>query len=263
MSRPLHAEPEPYRYEVIARADHDPTRSTQGFAVDGDWFYESSGLYGKSYLTRYHRKDPGQSQRANLPDNLFAEGLTLMGERLFLLSWREGIVGVYDKKTLRLRQSIPYQAEAWGLAYDGRHLIVSNGKDQLRFVSAMDFSVVKTVSVHSDGIPFDKLNELEYAQGLVWANQLRSTHILGIDPDSGEVKALVDIAALQKEATAGEKFKNVANGIAWDETHQGFWVTGKFWRYSFLLRWMPRQEPTLPSLLIPAQGPASHSQNQP
>lgn len=228
-------EPLDYSYTVIDRQPHDSQRFTQGFAVDGDWFYESSGHYGRSFLVRYHRDTPDQAERTDLPDDVFAEGLAVVGERLYLLSWKGQLARVYSKASLRQLKSIPYRGEGWGLTHDGEYFILSDGSDTLKFLAPRDFSVVRTVRAHSGETYYAALNELEYAQGLIWANRWKTNEIIGINPADGTVVARVDVSALQRESAVSQG-ESVPNGIAYDTRRDGFWVTGKYWRDRFLLQ---------------------------
>ncbi|MCW8196619.1 glutaminyl-peptide cyclotransferase [Proteobacteria bacterium 005FR1] len=220
-------------YEVLAREDHDPEIFTQGLALDGDNFFESSGHYGRSFLLRYPRNG-GDNQRLALPRTIFAEGIEVVGDRLYLLSWKSGKAWALDKNTFEVEKEFRYEGEGWGLTHDGQRLILSDGTDRLRFYDE-NFQLLGSRRVHLDGESLRWLNELEYQGGLVWANQWHSDTIYAIDPDSGAVIATVDLAALRPEA-AGRSRESVLNGIAWDQAREGFWITGKYWRYRYLVR---------------------------
>lgn len=220
-------------YEVLAREDHDREVFTQGFVLDGNAFYESSGHYGRSFLLRYP-KSGGGNQRLALPRDIFAEGIEIVGDRLYLLSWKSGKAWALDKNSFQVEREFRYQGEGWGLTHDGERLILSDGSDRLRFYDE-DFQPLGTRRVHLNGEALRWLNELEYQGGLVWANQWYSDTIYGIDPDSGAVVATVDLASLRPEA-ADRSRESVLNGIAYDEERDAFWITGKYWRYRYLVR---------------------------
>lgn len=230
-------------YEVIAERTHKPNLFTQGFLVDGDHFYESSGLYKQSVLVSYPIAEPASTwakisapftQKQSIPNKYFAEGLALLNDKLYLLTWQEQTLLVYDKATLNYEKSIPYQGEGWGLTTDGKYLIRSDGSDTLYFHNAEDFSVTKSIKVTADEA-VSNLNELEYAQGFIWANVWYQDHILKIDPVTGKVEGKIDLSELKKSIKL-EYEEQVLNGIAWDEQRQAFWVTGKWWPKMFLLR---------------------------
>lgn len=222
-------------YTVLAREAHDREVFTQGFVLDDGHFYESSGHYGRSFLLRYPAEDDnGRKARLSLPRNVFAEGIEVVGDRLYLLSWREGKAWALDKHSLKVKSEYSYSGEGWGLAHDGKRLIMTDGTDSLRFYSE-EFEALGSRKVRLDDEPVQRLNELEYQGGLIWANQWHSDTIYVIDPESGVVRATVDLPALRREAgiNSGE---SVLNGIAYDEARDAFWITGKYWRYRYLLK---------------------------
>lgn len=233
------AEPAVYRYQVLETVAHDPQLFTQGLVKEGEWFYESSGLYGKSRLLRYRSTGENASNQATngskLPEKFFAEGLALFNNRLYLLTWREGKTFVYNKETLKQLKSFNYSGEGWGLTHDGTHFIMSDGSDTLSFRSPTTFEVEKTITVHSGNRTWSDLNELEYVDGIVWANQWRTSNLLGIDENSGEVKIIIDLTALHRQA-AVSRAESVANGIAYDKERDALWITGKYWRYRYLIK---------------------------
>jgi glutamine cyclotransferase len=231
-------------FEIIAERTHKPTLFTQGLLVDGDHFYESSGLYNKSLLVSYPIAEPASvwakhsapfSKKQTIPERYFAEGLALHEGKLYLLTWREQTLLIYDKTTFNYLKSISYEGEGWGLTSDGKQLIRSDGSDSLSFHNPDTFAVTKTLKVTDDGTPVTNLNELEFAQGAIWANIWYQDRIIKIDPESGKILGEINLQALKQQLklTSSEQ---VLNGIAWDEKQQAFWVTGKLWPKMFLIR---------------------------
>lgn len=243
-SAPLaHAAPA-LEFELIGERSHKPSLFTQGLLVDGDHFYESSGLYGKSLLVTYPIAEPATTwakisapftRKLALPPHYFAEGLTLLDNKLYLLTWQEQTLLVYNKTSFALEQQLGYDGEGWGLASDGKQLIRSNGSDRLFFHNPGDFAVTRELQVTDNGKPVNQLNELEYAQGFIWANIWYQDRILKIAPDSGKVVGEINLQSLKQslKLTNGEQ---VLNGIAWDDKQQAFWITGKLWPKMFLVR---------------------------
>lgn len=223
-------------YTVLARETHDAGVFTQGFVLDQGYFYESSGQYGRSFVLRYPSQDGDgkQPKRLALPRNVFAEGIEVVGDLLYLLSWREGKAWALDKNTLEVKKEFRYSGEGWGLTHDGERLIMTDGTNSLRFFDE-NFEPLGSRKVHLEGEPVPRLNELEYQGGLIWANQWHSDTIYAIDPQTGAVKAMVDLPALRREAGIDSR-DSVLNGIAYDEAQDAFWVTGKYWRYRYLLK---------------------------
>jgi len=225
-----------YAYTVVSERAHDPALFTQGLLIDGGFFYESSGLYGRSLLVRYpvkpsfaerSRNTPQWSQVKKIPNRHFAEGLTLLDDYLYLLTWQEQTLLVYNKTTFKLEKQFSYQGQGWGLTYDGSSLIRSDGSSTLFFHKPDDFSVVKTLKVTENGFPLALLNELEYIDGKIWANIWYEDRIVEINPTSGHVEGSVDLSALAKINKSNSE--HVLNGIAWDEATKTIWITGKMW----------------------------------
>lgn len=225
-----------YQYTVLERERHDPEVFTQGFLIHDGWFYESSGQYGRSFLLRYplDGKSDKKPERLALPRDIFAEGLAIAGNKLVLLSWKAGRAWVLDSRDFRLLKELHYSGEGWGLTHNGEHFILSDGTDLLRFYDD-DFRLVDTLKVRLDGKAVKQLNELEYHDGLIWANQWMTDTIYAIDAASGEVKATVDLGDLQNRS-ATRSGESVLNGIAYDKERDAFWITGKYWRHRYLLK---------------------------
>lgn len=234
LSLGLAAQPQQLQFQVITTEAQDPEIFTQGFEISGDWFYQSSGLYGKSKVLRYSRSRGDIAAQTPLPQNFFAEGLTLFDGKLYLLSWKEGQVLVMNPESLKRFKSFNYEGEGWGLAHNDTQLIMSDGSSTIHFRSPKTFAVEKTISVHSGGETWDRINELEYVDGIIWANRWQENSLLGIDENSGEVLTVVDISTLQNNAKTQPD--SLPNGIAYDAEQQGFWITGKYWRYRYLIK---------------------------
>ncbi|WP_346839565.1 glutaminyl-peptide cyclotransferase [Microbulbifer sp. SAOS-129_SWC] len=221
----------PYRkLDERRRADD---HFTQGLIFDGKHWWESSGLYGRSWLAEY--TDPGANplRRKWLAANRFAEGLAAHGDKLYLLTYKAGEVQIFRRKDLSPLGTRHYSGEGWGLTSDGKQLIMSNGSDELTFRDPDTFAVTRRLKVHGGGEDWSKLNELEYVHGLIWANIWMDTRIIAIDPHSGAVRGQIDLAALAPKSNDPDE---VANGIAWDEARNGLWVTGKYWPMLYLIR---------------------------
>ncbi|MBB3060861.1 glutaminyl-peptide cyclotransferase [Microbulbifer rhizosphaerae] len=220
-------------FELLGERSRPADRFTQGLYFDGERWWESSGLYRRSWLAEY--TDPGGNplRRKWLAENRFAEGLAVHGDKLYLLTYRAGELQVYRRKDLAPVNKLGYSGEGWGLASDGEQLIMSDGSDELTFRNPDTFEVERRLKVHGGGEEWTRLNELEYVRGLIWANIWQDSRIIAIDPASGEVRGLVDLRSLAPESRHPDV---VANGIAWDEKRNGLWVTGKYWPKLYLIR---------------------------
>ena len=237
----------PISFEILAERTHKPTLFTQGLLVDGDHFYESSGLYNQSLLVTYPIAEPAGTwakisapftKKQPVPARYFAEGLALLGDKLYLLTWQEQALLIYDKTTLNYQKSLSYKGEGWGLTTDGKQLIRSDGSDTLYFHTADDFTVTKTLKITDEGKAVAQLNELEFVEGFIWANIWHQDRILKIDPATGKVLGEMDLSGVKQKLQLNNS-EQVLNGIAWDEKRNAFWITGKNWPKMFLLRIRP------------------------
>lgn len=226
-----------YTYTVMEERAHNTRLFTQGLLLRDDTFYESGGGYGRSRLVSYPRRGSAGHfiESVSLPRRYFAEGLTEMDGKLYLLTWRENTLIVFDRDSFEELYRHQYTGEGWGLTDDGELLIRSDGSHRLFFHKRDDFSVVRTLEVYQQDSPVQRLNELEYINGYVWANIWYDNRLVQIDLDSGQVVGSVDLSDLVN-TTAPNNPDSVLNGIAWDEEHQSLWVTGKNWPTLFMIR---------------------------
>ncbi len=226
---PAPSAPTAYDYEVVAAYPHDPAAFTQGLAYDGGYLYEGTGLVGKSSIRRVDLATGSVLQSLDLPPPYFGEGITIMRDRLFQVTWQSNRGFVYDRSTFKQVGSFTYDGEGWGLTNDGKSLIMSSGTANLTFVDVRTFRVTKTVEVRGGppALGAMRLNELEYVDGKVYANVWLTDYIVIIDPESGEVTGWVSLAGILKDRPADPDA--VLNGIAYDSKKKGLFVTGKLW----------------------------------
>ncbi|MFM7321929.1 MAG: glutaminyl-peptide cyclotransferase [Armatimonadota bacterium] len=222
-------------YTVVRRIPHDRTAFTQGLVVDGDHFWESTGLVGSSSLRRLDRVTGGETLRIAVPSPHFAEGIALHSGQLHQLTWQSGIGFVYDAKDLKRTGEFPIAGEGWGLAAYAGQLVLSDGSARLRFLSPTDHKVVRTLDVRDRGLPVARLNELEVVRGEIWANVWKLDRIARIDPSTGNVLGWVDLSGL---LPAGERRADtdVLNGIAYDAADDRLYVTGKRWPWIYEIK---------------------------
>jgi glutamine cyclotransferase len=228
----------PDEYTVVARTPHDATAYTQGLVYVDGRLYESTGLLGESQVRRVHRATGQVEAARSLADDRFGEGLTLLDGRLYQLTWQSMVGYVYDTAGLTPLDSFAYDGEGWGLTTDGSRLIMSDGTARLRFLDPATFAVVREVTVRDGGSPLSQINELEYVDGIIFANVYPSDWIVRIDPASGSVLAWIDLARLWP-AEDRPPGVDVLNGIAWDASAGHLLVTGKRWPLLYALRLTP------------------------
>jgi len=228
-----------YEVEIVAKLRHDPKAFTQGLLYEDGFFYESTGLRGESTLRKVRAENGRVLQRHDLAAAYFAEGLALMDDKLYQLTYQENTLFVYDAGNLRQLDALRYEGEGWGLTHDGEHLIMSNGSDVLSFRDPERFRQTHTVRVRENGREVSQLNELEYIDGEIWANIWRSKRIVRIDPGTGHVTGRIDLRAIPPRAdrTGDEDY---LNGIAYDRDGGRIFVTGK--RYAFVYQIQLREK---------------------
>jgi glutamine cyclotransferase len=220
-------DPANYRYRVIKSYPHDRHAYTQGLVYDGGFFYEGTGQEGESSLRKVDPETGKVLSQVNLDASLFGEGVAILDDRIYQLTWTTKVGFVYDKSTLRQLNKIYYQTQGWGLTTTGDTLIMSDGTNVIWFLDA-DFNVLSSVEVWDNKGPVNNLNELEMINGELWANIWQTDHIARIDPYTGKVLSYVNLAnILPREDRTQET--DVLNGIAWDAANRRLFVTGKYW----------------------------------
>jgi len=225
--------------EVLAAYPHDTNAFTQGLELHEGWLYESTGQYGTSDVRKVNHESGEVVTLVPLPDDAFGEGLTITGDQVWQLTWRERYAIRRDAATLEEIDRVEYDGEGWGICYDavGERLVMSNGSATLTFRDPETFEETGTVTVLRDGEQLTMINELECVDGQVWANVWQTDEIVRIDPATGQVGAVVDASGLLTEAE--RSVADVLNGIAAVPDSDTFLVTGKLWPRVFLVRFVP------------------------
>lgn len=213
-------------YEIVNTFPHDPDAFTQGLAFHDGKLYEGTGRNGQSTL-RLVDLDSGEVQKLHrLNNRYFGEGITILGNKVYQLTWRSHIGFVYDLDTFTQEKSFFLAGEGWGITHDGESLIVSDGTAYLRILDPETLQEQRRIHVLLNGMPVQFLNELEYINGEVWANVWYQDYIVRIDPATGNVTSIVDLSDLYPDRKSRE---DVLNGIAWDAENERLIVTGKLW----------------------------------
>ena len=220
------------KWQVVAAHPHDRHAFTQGLLLYDGLLYESTGLRGRSQLRAVRPHDGRILRHVVLPATVFAEGLARVDQRLLQLSWQAGRAFVYNLKDFRLIREFTYPGEGWGLAFDGKHLLMSDGSAQLRVLDAHKFTELRRIDVDDNGVPVPRLNELEWVGKALFANVWQSDRIARINTTTGEITGWL---VLENLLGLASKRAGVLNGMAWDEAKQQLWVTGKLWPRIFVL----------------------------
>jgi glutaminyl-peptide cyclotransferase len=226
------------RVEVLESYPHDRAAFTQGLEIHDGVLYEGTGLYRQSDLRIVEPTTGEVRQRVALPDTAFGEGITVVGDRIWQLTFLEEIAFRRDRATLAEVGQVGYTGQGWGLCHDpaSDRLVMSSGQPELVFRDPETFETLGSVPVTLDGQPLLDINELECVDGQVWANVWRTDRIVRIDPETGVVNAVVDAAGLLTEAE--QAGVDVLNGIAAVPCTDTFMITGKLWPRLFLVRFV-------------------------
>lgn len=220
------------KIELVDSYKYNMNVFTQGLELDGQNLFFSSGLYGKSFIGIYDMDNQEIKIKKRIAKEYFAEGLTVMNNEVWLLTWRENKAFVYDKDTFEELNIIDYEGEGWGLASDGNKFYMSDGSNTISIRNKQDFSIENILSIiDEEGNPIIDLNELEFANGNLYANQWHSNNIYEINPTSGELTGTynaTEIVEMESKAQLLDNEEGVLNGIAHIKDNM-FYITGKNW----------------------------------
>ena len=222
-------------FSVLYSFPHDLAAFTQGFVYRDGFLYESTGLHGNSSLRKINPVTGQVLARVNLPPRFFGEGLTIIGDSIYQLTWRSRQGFIYDKESLRQKGSFTYLTEGWGLTDDGTQLIMSDGTEKLYFLSPTNFGITRILSVKENGSAVTMLNELEYVEGKIYCNIWQSDDIVVVDSYSGMVERRINLGGLRERLSFPDR-AGVLNGIAWKSSSRTFLITGKNWSEVFEIR---------------------------
>lgn len=228
--------PEKWSVDVVNQYPHLESSFTQGLEFDGNTLYEGTGdpnQSGQSIVAEVDIKTGEIKRKTGLDAAYFGEGISIFGNELFQLTWKNGKCVVYDKNTFSVLRELKYSGEGWGLCHNDTNLIMSDGSERIYFRNPKTFEISKTIEVYTDQGPLNYLNELEYIDGKIYANIWTSSNIAVIEPETGKVIALIDAANLVKE---GKGNGEVLNGIAWNKSTKKTYLTGKYWPKLFEIK---------------------------
>lgn len=239
---PTLAQPIYYDYTVVDTYPHDPNAFTQGLVYLDGVFYEGTGLHGRSSLRKVAPETGEVLQQHDLDETFFGEGIAVLDDEIYQLTWQNGVGFVYDRETFAEKRRFTYATEGWGLTHDGEKLIMSDGTPILYFRDPATLEEVRRITVTVSGEPVMRLNELEYIDGKIFANVWQTDYMLRIDPATGVVDSIYDFTGLLASAppVAATTAPDVLNGVAYDSESGRFFVTGKQWPALFEVEMHPR-----------------------
>ena len=217
-----------YSYNVVNTYPHDRSAFTQGLVFEDGVLYEGTGLNGRSTLRRVELETGEVLQIHELPAQFFGEGVTVYGNDIIQLTWQSHVGFVYDRDSFELLQEFNYSTQGWGITHDGERLIMSDGTATLYFLDPETFEEIGRVGVYDNDGSVNRLNELEYVQGEIYANVWQTNCIARIDPQTGQVVGWMELKGLLTPEDRGEPV-DVLNGIAYDAENARLFVTGKLW----------------------------------
>lgn len=233
-------------YTIVNAYPHDTSAFTQGLEFYKGRLYESTGLEGRSTLRTVDLATGKVKQQHKLADKFFGEGLTVLNDTLYQLTWQNHVVFVYDPLTMRVIREMNWTGEGWGITNNGKSLIISDGSDKLYFARPADLKLEKVVSVTDHLGPLNNINELEYVNGAIYANRIEYNYIVRIDPSNGHVTGKMDFTDILKKYAKTDltyietnPHGAVLNGIAWDPEKKRMYITGKLWPLLFELDMKP------------------------
>ena len=229
--------PEVFTYEVVNEFPHDDQAFTQGFVYHDGYFYESTGQNGKSSLRKVEIETGKVLQKIDLDRKYFGEGMTIKDGKIYQLTWRKKVGFIYDLESFKLEKSFEYgqSKEGWGLTHNNEYLVKTDGSERMWLLDPESLKEVSYIETYTNKRKAEKLNELEFVNGKVYANIWQQNSILIVEPSNGAIEGIVSLKGLQ--AKAGQKGEdNVLNGIAYDQENDRLFVTGKNWNKVFEIK---------------------------
>lgn len=229
-----------YGFEVVNTFPHDEKAFTQGLQYADGVLYETTGRNGESTLRKVDLQTGKVLKSVKLEDSYFGEGMTIVGNNIFFLTWQGNLGFIYDKGSFERKGTFNYtkSKEGWGLTYDGKRLIKSDGSNQLFFLNAQTGAEESSIGVYDENGAVNMLNELEYIDGKVYANVYQQEVIVIINPETGAVEGRINLVGMYTENR--QQYDNELNGIAYDQAGKRLFVTGKLWPKLFEIKTVER-----------------------
>jgi glutaminyl-peptide cyclotransferase len=225
--------------QVVHTYPHDRQAFTEGLEFRGGFLYESTGLEGKSTLSKIKLETGQVLERITLDPAIFGEGITIMNERITQLTYRTEIGYVYEQASLKKLRTFHYRGEGWSLTNDGKVIYMDDGTAQIRVWDPSTLEEKRRITVHDGVRPIERLNELEWIRGELWANIWQTPRIARISPADGRVTGWIDCPGLLTPQEA--EGVDVMNGIAYDSFADRIFLTGKLWPKLFEVKIVPKK----------------------
>lgn len=229
VTTPVNDGPASISYSVLNTFKHDTSSFTQGLIIYKGSMYEGTGEYGHSQLLKVDLASGKIQQKISLDKTYFGEGITILNDTIYQLTWKEKKVFAYTLKDFKKVKEFSISTEGWGITTDGRELIVSDGSSNLYYYNPSTFQLLRSQTITEAGSLSYNLNELEYIEGFIYANQWQAPYILKIDPNSGKIVGKIDLTEIDNRVKAKDPVADVPNGIAYDTATKKIYITGKKW----------------------------------
>jgi glutamine cyclotransferase len=222
-------------FTLVKTFPHDNTAFTQGLTIEQGKLFESTGQ-ANSWIAEVAITTGIQDKKVVLDKKYFGEGISILNNKIYQLTWQNKIGFIYDLKTFQKLGEFQYEHEGWGITHNGKNLIVSDGTEKLYFLDTLTLKNISTITVTENGSKIDQLNELEFIEGYVYANLWQTDYIVKIDPATGNVVGKMDVSALSVRIHEMSPQADVLNGIAYEKKSKTVLITGKYWPAMFAVR---------------------------
>jgi glutaminyl-peptide cyclotransferase len=232
--------PAQYGYRIVKTYPHDRNAFTQGFEFRDGFFYEGTGMAGRSSVRKVELASGRVVQKYDVPQPFFGEGITVLGQQIIELTWQTQTGFVYDKSNFRVLRSFNYPGEGWGLTNDGKQIYMSDGTAQIRVWDPATLKEVRRITVKDGARSITQLNELEWVKGEIFANVWQTDRIARISPADGRVLGWIDLTGILPKSERPDS-DAVLNGIAYDAAGDRLFVTGKLWPKIFEIKLVPKK----------------------
>lgn len=232
--------PANFSYRILKAYPHDPEAYTQGLFYHNGYLYEGTGQQGTSSLRKVEIETGKILQSVNLSREYFGEGIAMLDDKIYQLTWTNRTCFVYDAATFKLLNTFSYNTQGWGLTTIGNELVMSDGSNTIYFIEPNGFSELRRIEVFDNNGPVKMLNELEYIDGKIYANVYQTDRIIIINPETGIVEGNIDMQGLLTTAQRTGK-EDVLNGIAYDPVGKRIFVTGKLWNKLFQVEFIKKK----------------------
>lgn len=236
----VHAATPTYSYEIKHIYPHDTEAFTEGLVFKDGYLYESTGLNGKSTISKKELKTGKALMKVDVPADYFGEGIAIFGNELFALTWKNHVGFVYDLKTFKIKRKFDYPGEGWGMTSDSVHIYASDGSSIIRVLDPKTMQEVRRISVTFEGKEITRLNELEWVEGEIYSNVWGSNFIVRINPLTGQVTGVINLTGIIDLPL--RHVDDVLNGIAYDSKQKRLYVTGKRWPSLFEIELVERKK---------------------